>query len=122
MLELRGEITKEVSSLQRISAVLNEIWRNLAYSHFQATSLEWFKETTVLNHPSIRCGPLHFRLRLCSVLSLLGVSRRMSMSLNDSSPQAAIVTRPLSAALGGLVEFDDYTKRQMSYCYPAKGT
>lgn len=48
MLELRGQILEQISTIQHLHTKLDEIWQKLAYSHFQATSLKFFREATVL--------------------------------------------------------------------------
>jgi hypothetical protein len=53
MVEMRGEITAEVTSLHAITGLLNEIWRELAYSHFYASSIEWYKEATNLRFVTV---------------------------------------------------------------------
>ena len=48
MFELRGQILEQISSIQHLHTKLDEVWQKLAYSHFQATSLKFFREATEL--------------------------------------------------------------------------
>jgi hypothetical protein len=53
LLEMHGEIRKHIKSLQQIRSVLNKIWFDLEYRHFQATSCVWYKEATVLRFVTV---------------------------------------------------------------------
>lgn len=53
MFELRGQISEQVPSIQHLQSRLVEIWQILAYKYFQATSIEFFKETVVVHFVTV---------------------------------------------------------------------
>jgi hypothetical protein len=53
LLEMRGDIAPHISSLQEISGELHDLWRTLAYPHFQASSCKWYQEATVLRFVTV---------------------------------------------------------------------
>ncbi len=56
LLEIRGDITDQVSTVQEINKVLAAVWQGLAYRNFQATSCQWYREATIFRFVTVVSG------------------------------------------------------------------
>jgi hypothetical protein len=48
-----AEVDSSVESIQDLTYALKEVWGAIAYLHFEATSIQWFKEATVLRFVTV---------------------------------------------------------------------
>lgn len=48
-----AEVDPSVDSIQDLTFALKEVWAAIAYLHFEATSIQWFKEATVLRFVTV---------------------------------------------------------------------
>ena len=60
LLRIRVRLAPSAATLQDVSHALTTAWQNVAYSDFQATSLEWFQEATVLRFVTVISGARFF--------------------------------------------------------------
>jgi hypothetical protein len=60
LLRIRVRLALNAATLQDVSRALTTAWQNVAYSEFQATSLEWFQEAIVLRFVTVISGARFF--------------------------------------------------------------
>jgi hypothetical protein len=53
-------ISERVQSLQDLAYALGDVWRSIAYQHFEASSVTWFREATVFRFVTVISGELFF--------------------------------------------------------------
>jgi hypothetical protein len=53
LLEIRAEVAVSVNTVQEISHALLDAWQSIAYTHFQASAVHFYKEATVLRFVTV---------------------------------------------------------------------
>ena len=53
LLNVTLSISERVQSLQDLSHALGDVWRSIAYQHFEASSVTWFREATVFRFVTV---------------------------------------------------------------------
>ena len=66
LLRIRVRLGPSAATLQDVSRALTTAWQSVAYSDFQATSLEWFQEATVLRFVTV-IGGARFYVSGCAI-------------------------------------------------------
>lgn len=56
LVNISAEVTRHVDSLQDVCKALSEVWQSMRYRDYDAASLSWYRETTVLRFVTVISG------------------------------------------------------------------
>lgn len=56
LLEIRAVVSASVTTVQEVSHALLDAWQSIAYTHFQASAVHFYKEATVLRFVTVISG------------------------------------------------------------------
>jgi len=56
LIEVRADVTPHISTVQDLSHALIDVWQLIAYTHFQAAAVHFYKEGTVLRFVTVISG------------------------------------------------------------------